>query len=232
MNEFVFNKAFRRELRENAHHYGEVTFLESVLRPGMVVIEGGANRGVTAVAIAKAVGKTGHVHAFEPVSEYFEVLESNIARNGIANISTYNLALSDRTGSLTFYKHGEGSGITSAQDAEEIRVRAVTIPGFMSTRQIPRVDFINLDCEGSELLVLRKTQTLLKRQLPSIFCEVHRGYLEALNQSVGDIVKFLRFVGYAVKALQVEDLRNDSDVDHCSHIYASTRPMEKRIGKK
>ena len=124
MNEFVFNKAFRHELRENAHHYGEVTFLESVLRPGMVVVEGGANCGVTAVAIAKAVGKTGHVHAFEPVPEYFEVFETNIARNDIANISTYNLALSDRTGSLSFYKHGEGSGVTPVNDAEKIRVRA------------------------------------------------------------------------------------------------------------
>jgi len=73
MNEFTFNKAFRRELRESAHHYGEVAFLESVLQTGMVVIEGGANRGVTAVAIAKSVGANGHVHAFEPVSEYLEV---------------------------------------------------------------------------------------------------------------------------------------------------------------
>ena len=81
MNEFTFNKAFRRELRESPHHYGEVAFLESVLQPGMTVIEGGANRGVTAVAIAKCVGANGDVHAFEPVSEYFEMLQANIKRN-------------------------------------------------------------------------------------------------------------------------------------------------------
>ncbi len=221
MNEFVFNKAFRRELQENAHHYGEVTFLESVLRPGMVVVEGGANCGVTAVAIAKAVGNTGHVHAFEPVPEYFDVLETNIARNGIANISTYNLALSDRTGPLMFYKHGEGSGITSAQDAEEIQVQAITLPQFLSAYNIPRVDFMNLDCEGSELLIFRNAQIVLQEQRPPIFCEIHRQYMEALGQSVDDAVNFLSELGYDIRPIQVEDLSASSDFERCSHIYAT-----------
>ena len=227
MNEFTFNEAFRRELRESAHHYGEVAFLESVLRPGMVVIEVGANRGVTAVAIAKAVGKTGHVHAFEPIPEYFEALETNISRNGIANISTYNLALSDRTGSLSFYKHGEGSGVTPAQDAEKIRVEAITLPDFLSAYRIPRVDFINLDCEGSELLVLRKAQAMLKDHGPPIFCEVHRQYLQALGHSVEDAVSFLSEIGYGVNPIQVGDLSSPSDFDRCSHLYAFTQSKER-----
>jgi len=108
MTEFTFNAAFRRKLRENAHHYGEVAFLESVLRPGMTVIEGGANRGVTAIAIAKAVGKKGCIHAFEPVSEYFKALQNNVLRNRTRNMNIYNMALSNKNGSIRFYKHGEG----------------------------------------------------------------------------------------------------------------------------
>jgi FkbM family methyltransferase len=221
MNEFVFNQAFRCELQESAHRYGEVAFLESVLRPGMVVIEVGANRGVTAVAIAKAVGKTGHVHAFEPVPEYFEVLEANIARNDIANISPYNLALSDRTGSLSFYKHGEGSGVTPVQDAGKIQVEAITLPDFLSACHVPGMDFINLDCEGSELLIFRNARAVLKDYGPPIFCEVHRQYLQALGHSVEDAVSFLSQIGYSVNPIQVEDLSSPSDFDHCSHLYAS-----------
>jgi len=222
MNDFVFNKAFRRELQKNAHHYGEVAFLESVLCPGMVVIEGGANRGVTAVAIAKAVGETGHVHAFEPVPEYFGVLKANIARNGIANISAHNLALSDLTGPLTFYKHGEGSGVTSVQDAEKIQAEAITLSDFISAHHMPKVDFINLDCEGSELLIFRNARAMLKQQCPPIFCEVHRQYMQALGHSIGDVVSFLSELGYNVKPIQVEDLSRPSDFDHCSHVYATT----------
>jgi FkbM family methyltransferase len=221
MSEFVFDAAFRRELQGDKHHYGEVTFLESVLRPGMTVIEGGANRGVTAVAIAGAVGSTGHVYAFEPVPEYFSSLRKNISGNGVGNISAYNLALSDRTGRIRFYKHGEGSGVTPANDAEETQVDATTIPAFLAAHGSPHLDFINLDCEGSELLVFRSARAVLKEQAPSIFCEVHRDYLKALDQSVEDVAGFLTGLGYRVEPIQVEDLDTPSDFSRCSHLYAS-----------
>jgi FkbM family methyltransferase len=221
MTTLTFNAAFRRELQKNAHHYGEVTFLESVLRPGMTVIEGGANRGVTAIAIAKAIGKKGCVHAFEPVPEYFKSLQQNVSSNKLRNMSIHNLALSDKNGSIQFYKHGEGSGITHAEEAETIQVQATTLPNFLDNHNIPKLDFINCDCEGSELLVFRKARSLLKVQAPSIFCEVHRDYLKALNQSVQDIVEFLQDLGYTVKPIQVENLNSDSDFEYCSHVYAS-----------
>jgi len=221
MTEFTFNTAFRRELRENPLPYGEVIFLESVLRPGMTVIEVGANRGVTAIAIAKAVGEKGYVDAFEPVPEYYECLQENVSRNRIENISIYNQALSNENGSVLFYKHGEGSGLTRVEEAETIRVQATTLIQFVGARHIAKIDFINLDCEGCELLVLREAQTLLKKQAPAIFCEIHRDYLKSLNQSVKELVRFLRSLGYTVKPIQVEDLNRNTDFDKCSHIYAS-----------
>jgi len=218
---FVFDDAFRRELRENAHHDGEVTFLESVLRPGMVVMEGGANRGVTAAAIAKAVGNDGQVHAFEPVPEYFAALRENVARNRLVNVSAYNLALSDHTGHVAFYRHGEGSGVTFADDADQIRVKTITIADFLRTYSVPALDFINFDCEGSELLIFREARAVLREQRPPIFCEVHRQYLELLGQSVQDVVDVLTAVGYDVQPIQVKDLNAPSDFEQCSHVYAS-----------
>lgn len=236
MTEFTFNAAFRRKLQENAHHHGEVVFLESVLRPGMTVIEGGANRGVTAIAIAKAVGKRGCVHALEPVPEYFKALQQNVSRNRLRNMHLHNLALSDTNGSIRFYKHGEGSGIARAKDAETIRVQATTLTDFLSLHGISKLDFINLDCEGSELRILRKARSVLKKRAPPIFCEVHRDYMKALKESVGDVVVFLRAFGYTVKPIQVKDLNSNSDFDHCSHIYASTsdstRTTQERKGKQ
>lgn len=221
MTEFVFNEAFRRDLRESAHQWGEVTFLETVLRPGMVVIEGGSNRGVTAVAMAKAVGETGQVYAFEPVPEYFASLQANISRNGVANISSYNLALSDQNGRMGFYKHGEGSGVAPTADSEETEVNAIALPEFLATYRIPKLDFINLDCEGSELFIFQNAADLLKQHESPIFCEVHRGYLATLGQSVQDAVGCLSTVGYHVTPIQVEDLSRPSDFEQCSHIYAT-----------
>ncbi|RLC63381.1 MAG: hypothetical protein DRI48_08510, partial [Chloroflexi bacterium] len=72
MNEFVLeSEEFRRELQNSPHEAGEVEFLRSVLRPGMHVIEAGANRGVTAVAIAREIGSEGRLYTFEPVPEFY-----------------------------------------------------------------------------------------------------------------------------------------------------------------
>ena len=221
MNRFVFgSEEFLRELRESAHHAGEVAFLQSVLKPGMRVVEAGAHRGVTAVAIAKQIGPQGHLYAFEPVPEFYAELRENLRRNDAKNVTAHPLALGDQPGRIQFYKHGGGSGITPAQDAEVLSVEATTLTNFLAEQGEDRIDFLNLDCEGSELLVFRGAQRVLEERHPQIFCEIHRGYLGELDQSADDVVGFLTGLGYEVRPLQVENLDAETDVDKCSHVYA------------
>src|ERR1700730_9946198 len=47
----------------------EMDFLRRWLRPGMTVIDIGANLGVYSLPMARLVGKTGHVFAYEPGSD-------------------------------------------------------------------------------------------------------------------------------------------------------------------
>jgi len=221
MNRFVFgSEEFESELQNSPHDAGEVEFLRSVLRPGMHVIEAGANRGVTAVAAAKEIGPKGHLYAFEPVPEFHAELRENLLRNGAENVSTHPLALSDRRGRIQFYKHGAGSGITPAQDAEAFSVEATTVTDFLAEQEEDRIDFLNLDCEGSELLVLRGAKRILEEHHPQIFCEIHRGYLGDLDQSADDVVGFLSELGYQVRPIQVEDLNAETNTEECTHIYA------------
>jgi len=220
MNSFLWNDTFRHQLRGDAHHYGEIVFLESVLKQGMRVIDGGAHSGITTAAMAKAVGKTGHVYAFEPVAEYFSLLRNNMQRNRIGNITMLHLALNSTKGHVFIFKHGEGSGITPVADSEKTPAYATTVAEYIKIHDT-RLDFMNLDCEGSELNVLRGSKKLLQKMKPAIFCEVHRDYLKTLSQSVHDIVVFLQRVGYSVTPIQVDQLDTESNFDDCSHIYAN-----------
>jgi len=146
MDPFVYDsEEFRAELRGRPHEAGEVAFLRSIVRPGMRALDAGANRGVTAVALSRQVGPTGHVHAFEPVPEFYDGLNENLARNGAANVTAHMLALSDRTGPIRFHKHGGASGITAAEGAEEIRVQATALADFFAERAGERIDLLNLD---------------------------------------------------------------------------------------
>jgi len=222
MKEFLYGSPeFRTELAKSAHAAGEVEFLESIAKPGMRAIEIGGNHGVTAVTLASRIGREGWLYAFEPVPEYFALLERNLARNHVENASAHQLAVTDQTGRIRFYKHGGGSGIAPAEEAEQIWVEATTITDFLAGHKVDTIDLLNMDCEGSELLALRGAEPLLRENAPQIFCELHRGYLQQLGQSAEELVAYLRRLGYQVKPLQVERLHEETTFEACSHIYAS-----------
>lgn len=62
MQSFVYNSPqFQRYLDESPHLAGEVRFIRSIAKPGMIALDVGANRGVTTVTLAKAVGEDGRV---------------------------------------------------------------------------------------------------------------------------------------------------------------------------
>jgi len=95
MGTFIYDSpVFQRELQNQAHPAGEIRFLKSIAKPGMRIIDTGANRGVTTVAIARQVGSGGHVYAFEPVPEtragfvqlYARIEESLLAASNAARV--------------------------------------------------------------------------------------------------------------------------------------------------
>ena len=221
MKEFLFDSAeFRTELGKSAHAAGEVEVLESIAKPGMHAIEVGGNHGVTAVAIASQIGSQGWLYTFEPVPEFFAVLEGNLRRNHVENASAHPLAVTDRPGRTRFYKHGGGSGIAPAGEAEQIWVDTTSITDFLTRHGAGRIGLLNMDCEGSELLALQGAQPLLRDDAPQIFCEVHHGYLQQVGQSAEELVAYLQRFGYHVKPLQMERLHEEATLEACSHIHA------------
>ncbi len=213
--------SFQNELRHDEHSFGEVTILTSVVQPGMIAIELGANRGVSTVALARSAGSAGQVHAFEPVPEFYAVLVSNLQVNEVKNTQVHQLAITDKESVIAYYKHGEGSGIVEVYDAVAIVVGTVSLDHFMEIENLGRVDFINMDCEGAELLALRGATQTLTSQAPRILCEIHHDYLARLGQSAGDIVAYLHTLGFQVIPVRVEQLNEDVKLKDCTHIYAT-----------
>ena len=87
----------------------EMDFLRHWLRPGMTVIDIGANHGVYSLPMARLVGPTGQVFAYEPGSETRVLLERSRDLNAATNLDISSLALSDgeREGRLVFGSSSE-----------------------------------------------------------------------------------------------------------------------------
>jgi len=230
MDTFIYNEAFKEELKGNPHPFGEVSFLESLAEPGMIAVDVGANKGLSTVAIARKVGPSGHVYAFEPVPEYYRDLQANLSRNGISNAKAYRFALGDRIGRTDYYKDGAGSGIVPQDGAEKLSVEVTTLDAFAQQEGLDTVDLISMDCEGSELRVLKGGERTLASGAVKIFCEVHRGRLEALGQSLDQMVGWLEERHFEVRPILVDDLNKEVGYEGCTHIFAAREADTPRPG--
>lgn len=230
MEPFIYaSEEFQTELRNDPHLSGEVEFLRSIAKPGMNALDVGAHRGVTTVALAKSVGQSGHVYAFEPVPDYYRAARDNLSRNGAENAEVLDLALGDRKERLRFHQRGGSSGIVPGEEAELLTVESTTVADFLAQRRVERIDVLNMDCEGSEMRVLRGAGALLREQAPLIFCEVHHDFLRSLGESAGKLAAFLKDHGYRVQPIEVEALETEPTLEECSHIYARRSEQWARI---
>jgi FkbM family methyltransferase len=212
--------AFKNFLKGNPHERGEVKFLELTVKEGMNVIDIGANIGITTVAVAKKIGRRGKLYSFEPVPEYFGILKENISSNGLKNVKVYELAVTNRAGKVDFCQKGLSSGIVFEEGAKKFEVSTTNVDRFLMEEKIERIDLINMDCEGSELLVLKGAKETLCKNKVKIFCEVHHDFLKELDQSVEDIVEYLQGLEFQVRSVSLNDLKLGNHFEKCEYVYA------------
>jgi protein-L-isoaspartate O-methyltransferase len=61
--------------------------IKNYVVPGDTVYDIGANIGYITLSLAKRVGRHGHVLAFEPIPQTFDLLRRNIEINEVCNVS-------------------------------------------------------------------------------------------------------------------------------------------------
>jgi FkbM family methyltransferase len=155
----------------------ELAFAVEQTPPGSVAIDVGANIGMFAIPLARAVGRTGHVIAIEPSPENACRLEQNVQLNALANVTVEPIAVAETQGSLLLQLASDPGfhSTTTAADFrgtnEEIIVRAETLDRLWQSRGEPHVSLIKLDTEGGECAALRSASLLLSRCHPIVLVE-------------------------------------------------------------
>jgi FkbM family methyltransferase len=173
--------------------------MQSILGTGDVFIDVGANLGSYTIPLAQHVGPFGAVIAFEPFRWLYQMLNANIAANGLMNCWTYQVALSDEPSRLSLLqpnlRHFSSPGGVRYQgqptnvSAESVRQMYDTewgselvdawrlddivqsdSPAFARRNSIS-VDLVKIDVEGMELEVLRGATRVLREFKPIVWVE-------------------------------------------------------------
>jgi FkbM family methyltransferase len=209
-------------LLEDRFESKELRFAERFLRPGMVVLDIGANQGFYTLLASKFVGTQGKVMAFEPSPRELRRLKFHLWLNRCHNVEVSDAALGSASGNEDLHVVlGSESGCNSlrppevSQPTRKLQVRVERLDDALKARQIAGVDFMKLDVEGAELAVLQGASALLStRPRPIILAEVEDIRTQPWGYPAKEILLFLRNVGYRWFSLNEDASLSELDLNH------------------
>lgn len=146
--------------------------IQKLCRPGFTVLDIGANIGAHALRLAKIVGESGRVYAFEPTDYAYRKLGKNISLNLFKNITPIQIALSDKN-LLRQCINFRSSWPTKGKPVEQESIVDFTkLDDWCKKENVEHVDLIKLDVDGNEYSVIAGAESLLTRHRPLILMEV------------------------------------------------------------
>ena len=148
--------------------------LPTLVHPGMVCYDVGANAGFYTLALARLTGPTGRVFAFEPLGGNTWNLLDHVRLNNLAQVTVTQTAISDSDGLAGFDMHASNAmGKIAPGSPSSYQVPTMRLDTLIERPGIPAPDFIKMDIEGAELAALRGASGLLTTHHPTLVIAFH-----------------------------------------------------------
>jgi FkbM family methyltransferase len=158
-------------------------------------IDVGANTGIYSV-LGCTINPAVRVVAVEPTPRVCRALENNIAQNGYANrVTVLNIALADKEGEVDFHEAHDATMSSLApkgyrgQTGKVIQVKCRTLDAVVAEMGL-HPDFIKIDVEGFEGVVLSGAHEVLRTHRPRLVLEANPG------DATGPVAAILGRYGY------------------------------------
>lgn len=169
-----------------------------------IAFDVGANVGATSIEMLEC---SNSVYAFECHPDTFKKLECNLAGT---NAQTFEMAMSDVSGSNILYDYGELGYINSLspnaryavhfkKKASQLQVTTTTIDDFCEQNSIFKIDVLKIDTEGHDFNVLKGAERMLRNNaIAFIYFEFNDFIQEKSTNggSLNEITEYLSSFGF------------------------------------
>ncbi len=173
--------------------------LYDFVKPGMKVIDIGANIGATTLNLAKKVGSGGEVYSFEPSPFNYQRASQNISMNNFRNIKLLNQGLGNEktiaflynvnTNNLGMQRLLKESGENNFYERTPVEID--TLDNSMVNFSIPPPSFIKIDVEGYEFNVLLGGRETITKHRPALFIELDDNNLREQGNTARGLIELL-----------------------------------------
>ncbi len=203
---YVFCR-FKIRTLHNDNKEKDFLYFLSLIPPGGIVLDIGANIGIMTYYLSKKV-KDGSVFAFEPMPDNIIVLGKIIKHYKLDNVTVCKYALGNEEGEVEMVMPVIGS--VKMQGLSHVVHNTITENNEGTRFKMPvrRLDNINevmngtnpvtaikMDVENFEFFVLDGAKELLKKYKPTIYCELWE------NENRYKCFDLVKSLGYQIKVL-------------------------------
>jgi FkbM family methyltransferase len=187
-----------------------VSALRKLARPGNTVFDIGANIGAHTLGLARSVGPSGRVFAFEPSDFAFEKLKRNLALNPEleSRTSAHQILLAaESSAALPERIYASWPLLASEPVHPKLRGRLLTtsnarvdtLDHFCERERLARLDLIKIDVDGHEVPVLTGGAKTLDRFQPTLLMEMSPYVQDEQQHGFDALVSLLRDAGYSIE---------------------------------
>ena len=209
---------------------GELKIIFDSITP-KIIFEIGACEGEDSVKYSRMFPGS-DIYSFEPLPDNIDRLRDNLRKYHVSNVKNFQLALSDKIGETEFYVSSStfskpeqnwdyGNKSSSLMPPKEhleivdfikfdkrIEVATTTLAEFCMVNGIRKIDYIHLDVQGAELLVLKGSQDFIK-YVGAIWLEVSRKELYAKQPLYDEVVQFMTLNNFFLVKDTVNEITGD-----------------------
>jgi len=184
--------------------------IEKCLKPGTIFIDIGANVGYFTAVGASRVGKTGQVHCFEPIPNYFAYIQKIVELNPDYKIIANDIALGEDNSRVSIASHQHNIGASSIvpnfvpkEDINEtLNIQVRRLDEYIIENKLTNISLIKIDTEGFEFpVLLGASQFFDKNNLPYIIAEITPHAFDLMKKDLNELKDFMTSYGYKAYAI-------------------------------
>jgi len=142
----------------------KISLIKSHVKPGMTVLDVGANIGFYTILLSRSVGKDGTVYAFEPDEDNFKYLKQ-LTRN-LDNVKLVQAACGEKNETAYLYKSEKLNVDHHVYESDgfrqKVEVKMISVDKFLKNEK-NGIGFVKIDVQGYDCSVFKGMKETLAR---------------------------------------------------------------------